>query len=96
MRSLPYRPTHRGTIPNSGYVEWDDTPSFADSLAQRLMYRSRPGRDSTTSATHQLETMPAELMPAAPVSTGFSEPVQGLSVREVMDADVFQHFFGER
>ena len=32
-------------------------------------------------------------MPSLP-STPFREPLNGLAVREVMDADVFRHFFG--
>ena len=37
--------------------------------------------------------MPAALDPA-PVSQPFHEPMQGLSTREVIEPDVFRHFFG--
>lgn len=39
------------------------------------------------------DTIPSALLPLLP-STPFREPLSGLAVREVMDADVFRHFFG--
>lgn len=39
------------------------------------------------------DTVPCELGPAVPI-TPFSEPMDGLAVREVADADLFRHFFG--
>lgn len=46
-----------------------------------------------TGGTHYSDTIPGALMPSMP-STPFIEPFNGLAVREVMDADVFRHFFG--
>jgi hypothetical protein len=74
----------------SGFVEWDDTPSFAESLPNLLSWK---GRRPAASAEYA-ETLPAELLPRPAAPTTFIEPVQGLSVREVLDSDVFQHFFG--
>lgn len=38
-------------------------------------------------------TMPADLADR-PASKPFAEPLQGLSIREVSEPDVFAHFFG--
>lgn len=38
-------------------------------------------------------TMPADL-PMRPASRPFDEPLRGLSMREVIEPDVFAHFFG--
>ena len=38
-------------------------------------------------------TRPAELEPAS-VSQPFREPLEGVAIREVMEPDVFRHFFG--
>jgi len=81
-------PLHRGVGPISGFVEWDDTPSFAGSLHERLQWKQTGG------ASLVADTVPGELMPATPASSPFREPVEGLSVREVHDADLFRHFFG--
>lgn len=40
-------------------------------------------------------TMPADLETnKRPASRPFSEPLRGLSMREVIEPDVFRHFFG--
>ena len=40
-------------------------------------------------------TMPADLeKDKRPASRPFSEPLRGLSMREVIEPDVFRHFFG--
>jgi hypothetical protein len=85
---LPLR-TRRGA---SGFVEWDDTPSFAESLPNRLSWNGSQHGAIDPGRVVYAETMPAALMPV-PASTPFSEPVEGLSVREVNDLDVFRHFF---
>lgn len=53
-----------------------------------------PGADSEAmrSAPWDL-TMPADL-PVRPASRPFDEPLNGLSMREVVEPDVFAHFFG--
>ena len=79
----------------SGFVEWDDTPSFAESLPNRLSWNGSQHGAIDANRTVYADTMPSELMPApaTPASTPFTEPVEGLSVREVNDVDVFRHFF---
>ncbi len=89
MRPHPLPPSLRRA---SGFVEWDDTPSFADSLSDRLNWRARSQGAERRTVEVYPDTMPAELVPA-PASTTFSEPVEGLAVREVTDIDVFRHFF---
>lgn len=88
-QSIPFQ--RRAT---SGFVEWDDTPSFAESLPDRLNWRDRNPAHPGGPRVVYADTMPAELVPAV-VSTAFSEPVEGLSVREVHDVDVFRHFFAD-
>lgn len=39
-------------------------------------------------------TMPADL-DKRPASRPFEEPLRGLSMREVIEPDVFKHFFGK-
>lgn len=76
-------------------LEWEELPSLADSLAQRLVMlgerhgaAGRPGPPGGWAAT-----MPAELQP--PVhSEPFREVLTGLATREVNEPDVFHHFFG--
>lgn len=121
--------------PNTGFVEWEDTPSLSDSLSQRLRWHGSnqhpaPPRllslrrllldlspemlvdamragyaesrrtplveidiDLSARSTHSGDTVRCGLEPAA-ASAPFCEPLAGLSVREVMDGDVFRHFFG--
>lgn len=83
-------PVERYTQPASGFVQWDDTPSLADSLSWRLQ---RAG-DGNGPVANFADTMPAALLPAQPAAP-FSEPVDGLSVREITDDDLFVHLFGK-
>lgn len=87
----PYPLPARSTI-GSGFVEWDDTPSFAQSLPDRLNWRERTHAFATPGTEVYADTMPADLLPET-VPSAFSEPVEGLAVREVNDLDVFRHFF---
>jgi hypothetical protein len=67
-----------------GAIEWEELPSLAGSLAQRIV-------TSTTSPWDA--TRPAALdNPVA--SQPFREPVDGVAIREVNEPDVFRHFFG--
>lgn len=91
----------------SGAIEWEELPSLADSLAQRLVVLGTRHRDAITAAKARAAaferaaaagqpwdaTRPAELEPAAP-SKPFREPMQGMAIREVEEPDVFRHFFG--
>lgn len=68
----------------AGAIEWEELPSLAGSLAQRIVASTVSPWDSTR---------PAELEGHVP-SQPFREPVDGLAIREVNEPDVFRHFFG--
>ena len=94
--------THRAVVraaASSDAIEWEELPSFAGTLAKRLVRRSpaqpRGANDSAFMRTGFAwdNTMPAALDPA-PVSQPFQEPLAGLATREVNEPDVFRHFFG--
>jgi hypothetical protein len=68
----------------AGAIEWEELPSLAGSLAKRA---------TTTRQAPWDATRPAEL-DASPPSQPFREPVNGMAIREVLEPDVFRHFFG--
>lgn len=85
-------------------IEWEELPSLAATLAQRLTTRGawRRGATARTDAPDTTvpgslspwdATMPVELDTLAP-SEPFSESLSGLATREVLEPDVFRHFFG--
>ena len=100
--SQPKRP-----LPRSGAIEWEELPSLADSLAERLVVLGTRHRDAiaaaqtraatferaVTSAHAWDNTRPAELEPMR-APQPFHEPFNGLAIREVNEPDVFRHFFG--
>ncbi len=86
----PLHPVERSAQPAPGFVQWDDTPSLADSLSWRLQ-RAGEGNGPVVNFA---DTVPAALLPAQP-ATPFREPVDGLSVREITDDDLFVHLFGK-
>jgi len=91
---------HRA-VANADAIEWEELPSLAGSLAQRLIRRTpMPVRanDSTFMNSRSFaspwdNTMPAAL-DLAPPSQPFHEPFEGLATREVNEPGVFLHFFG--
>lgn len=88
-------PAHHAAPPRDA-IEWEELPSFADSLTQRLMVcGSQPlaQRVSAASGPAWVETLAAELDMAAP-SEPFRETLQGLESREVFEPEVFRLFFG--
>ncbi len=85
----PY-PVERPQEPAPGFVQWDAPPSLADSMSWRLQ---RAGEHNGP-VVNFADTVPAALLPAQP-STPFREPVDGLSVREISDDDLFVHLFGQ-
>lgn len=88
-------PAHHAA-PVSEAIEWEELPSFADSLTQRLIVRgSRPLAQRVEAATAPawIETMAAELDLSAP-SEPFRETLEGLESREVFEPEVFRLFFG--
>ncbi|HSV70084.1 MAG TPA: hypothetical protein VLI72_08225 [Methylibium sp.] len=82
-------------------LEWEELPSLADSLTQRLVRigaRHEPSADSgfyEDSVPCWAETQVSELQAEAP-SEPLREVLRGLAVREVNEPDVFRHFFGSR
>jgi hypothetical protein len=67
-----------------GTIEWEELPS----LAQRVRPLAGAPAGTVWDATR-----PAELDRPAP-SQPFREPLKGVSIREVLEPDVFRHFFG--
>jgi hypothetical protein len=98
--------THRA-VANADAIEWEELPSLAGSLGQRLVRRGswhdglnqhRGANDSAFGMSSSFgspwdNTMPAALDPA-PMSQPFREPLEGLVTREINEPDVFHHFFG--
>ena len=94
-------------VANADAIEWEELPSLASSLAQRLVTRGRWQRDGSqlrgandslfqVSVIHESpwdSTIPAALDPAA-VSQPFRESMSGLQMREISEPDLFNHFFG--
>ena len=78
-------------------IEWEELPSMADSLRERLVVLGQQHRGfGPTEMSVWASTMPAGLAPLADrgAEPVFAEVVQGLAVREVNEPDVFRHFFG--
>ena len=64
-------------------IVWEELPSLAGTLGKRF-------RNSVWDAT-----MPAPL-DVAPPSPPLRETLNGLATREVLEPDVFEHFFGSK
>ena len=93
---------------HAGAIEWEELPSLADSLRERLVVLGTRHRDAVAAARARAAafervggagapwdaTRPAELEAAPPRPQPFSEALRGLAVREVHEPDVFLHFFG--
>ncbi|KQW68715.1 hypothetical protein [Methylibium sp. Root1272] len=77
-------------------IEWEELPSFADSLTQRLVVLGqRPlGERIDAASPPWVETMAAGL-DLLPPSEPFREAFQGLHTREVHEPEVFRLFFGD-
>ncbi|MES2888791.1 MAG: hypothetical protein V4739_12390 [Pseudomonadota bacterium] len=81
-------------------IEWEELPSLSASLEHRLINpdlgdhgKPRPIVPSVLGGAWD-HTMPAELDVTSP-SGPFREALQGLSMREVHEPELFRHFFGE-
>lgn len=96
-----YFAANQRAIANADSIEWEELPSLAGSLVQRLIRRTpMPVRandsvfmNSRAFAASWDATMPAAL-DIAPPSQPFRETLEGLATREVNEPDVFLHFFG--
>jgi hypothetical protein len=86
-------------VANADAIEWEELPSLAKRLINRGQSASVRGandsrfQNSTSFESPWGATMPAALDPA-PVSQPFVERMAGLATREVIEPDVFHHFFG--
>ncbi len=56
--------------------------------------KSQPTRDAAPCGSPWDITMPAELDSPRP-SQPFEEPLRGMAIREVIEPQVFTHFFGK-
>jgi hypothetical protein len=78
-------------------IEWEELPSLADSLAERMIDDAARRRHATqldgSTVSAWDNTMPADLLSIAP-SQPYRETLSGLVTREVLEPDVFRHFFG--
>ena len=81
----------------SDAIEWEELPSLADSLAERLVNDPLRRREISQSDGAPVSawdnTLPADLLSIAP-SQPYYETLSGLVTRELHEPDVFRHFFG--
>ncbi len=85
---------------SAGAIEWEELPSLVPTLTDRLGgnalstgRRLVQARAAVASQSVWDSTRPAAL--DLPVTSGpFREPLDGVAVREVVEPDVFRHFFG--
>ena len=79
----------------AGAIEWEELPSLADTLSERMVNLGNRGRDFKPAngfAGPWDATMPAAFDPI--VESGpFQESLNGLATRELLEPDVFRHFF---
>jgi hypothetical protein len=83
---------------NVDVIEWEELPSLAKRVVHRPSMHGRGANDSRFQDSKSFEspwsaTMPAALEPV-PCSQLFVERLSGLATREVIEPDLFQHFFG--
>lgn len=95
--------------PEGGY-EWEDLPSLSRvvvlrrhvpqssyALAAELVEEARARlRSEPPAAPVWVETLPAILDPLIPSSPLADTRIDGLAAREIVEPDVFRHFFGDR
>lgn len=78
-------------------IEWEELPSLADSLSERLVNDPVRRRNASLYDSAPVSawdnTMPADLL-SVPPTQPFSETLRGLATREVHEPEVFRHFFG--
>jgi hypothetical protein len=92
---------------HAGAIEWEELPSLADSLADRLIIHGTRARESTGGAPSRRfafgpaansgaawDTTRPAAFDAAAQPQPFREALNGLAIREVTEPEVFRHFFG--
>lgn len=96
---------HRAAAPAS--VEWEELPSLPGVLLRRevpqasyaianeLVQQARARlRNEPSRAPVWVETMPAIFDPLQPSAPLADTRINGLASREIVEPDVFRHFFG--
>jgi hypothetical protein len=72
-----------------------DPVTLAGAMGSRTDADAACAFEGAVPGAHCRDTIPSALLPSMPnTSTPFCEPLSGVAVREVIDADVFRHFFG--
>ena len=92
LQPRQYFASTQRAVANADAIEWEDMPSLTKRLVNRGANDSR-FQNSTSFDSPWGATMPAALDPT-PISQPFVERLAGLSTREVVEHDVFLHFFG--
>lgn len=90
-------------------VEWEELPSLPSVLLRRQVPQASYAiatelvqqaqarlRSAPTVAPVWTETMPAIFDPLTPSAPLADTHISGLASREIMEPDVFKHFFGAR
>jgi len=98
MRHAQARQPFASVPANVDAIEWEELPSLAERVIQRRSAQARGANDSRFQDSRGFDapwsaTMPVTLDPA-PCSQPFVERLSGLATREVVEPDLFQHFFG--
>lgn len=90
-----------------GGIEWEELPSLSDVVLRRHVpqgsyaiasqfvdeARARLGTE-TFGGPVWVETMPSELDPLQPSLPLTDTRIEGLAAREIVEPDLFRHFFG--
>jgi hypothetical protein len=92
----PLAPRHAG-MPHKDTIEWEEMPSLAARM-QPMDMRSAVSVNAVRCEAMEFNsawgvTMPAHL-DAAPEPTPFRETIRGLATREMLEPELFKHFFG--
>jgi len=88
----------RSALVNTDAIEWEELPSLAKRVIHRQPASVHGANDSRFQNSMSFDspwsaTMPVALDPV-PVPQPFVERLSGLATREVIEPDLFQHFFG--
>jgi hypothetical protein len=94
------------SVPETGF-EWEDLPSLSGvvlrrhvpkasyEIAAQLVEQAHARlRSEPATAPVWVETMPAALDPLTPSDPLADTRINGLAAREIVEPDVFRHFFG--
>ena len=83
---------------NVDAIEWEELPSLAKRVVHRPSMHGRGANDSRFQDSKSFESPWIATMPVAlesdPCPQLFVERLSGLATREVIEPDLFRHFFG--